>query len=548
LATTSSREDQPRVAATNGGDAVVVAFRKEYVGTGFDIDAYTSTNGGETWTSSYLPYTSGAEQRVDLRVSPSLGKIHAAYWREYGIQYTWAPYSDPGDWQAAELVNDTFNAADTAWPTVAVNPSRLEEKCVAWMDHRHDPTWSVYFDTADWDTATINPSGTGDFPTIQDAVDDAVGSVLILLANGTYSGPGNVDVDFLGKSIELRSVSGDPSLTIIDCQGSAQDPHRGFWFHSGEGPGAVVAGITITGGYAVAVGARNQNTGGGFLVGAGCSATLENVVFLGNKSTAGGGGLHCGTASSVTLTTCAFRENTSQSGGGGLHCGPSSAVTVTNCTFSENSGPVAGGIYLKNEASALVMNTIIANSLSGMAAYCEGTGAVELFCCDVDRNEGGDYVGCLAGQLGLNGNFSLFPRFCVPINGEYTLGEGSPCLPENNSCGVLIGAYGQGCLLTTVQGEECPSATGLFQNSPNPFNPSTMVGFDLGAPTQVKLKIYSLTGRHVATLVDQELWAGTHEYTWDGKDDTGRPVPSGTYIYRLNAGGIVKARSMVLVK
>ncbi|UCG51786.1 MAG: right-handed parallel beta-helix repeat-containing protein [Candidatus Latescibacterota bacterium] len=96
----------------------------------------------------------------------------------------------------------------------------------------------------------VNPDGTGDAPTIQDAFDLGVSGDTILLANGTFRGDGNRDIDHHGKSVVLRSEAQDPRKCIIDCEGSEADPRRGFYFHFDEGPGAILEGVTIKNAYA----------------------------------------------------------------------------------------------------------------------------------------------------------------------------------------------------------------------------------------------------------------------------------------------------------
>ena len=80
-----------------------------------------------------------------------------------------------------------------------------------------------------------------EYPTIQAAIDDSNDGDTIMVSDGTYTGDGNRDIDFLGKAITLRSENG-PENCIINCQGSSSNPHRGFTFHSGEGPNSVLAG------------------------------------------------------------------------------------------------------------------------------------------------------------------------------------------------------------------------------------------------------------------------------------------------------------------
>lgn len=88
----------------------------------------------------------------------------------------------------------------------------------------------------------------------------------------------------------------------------------------------------------------------------------------------------------------------------------------------------------------------------------------------------------------------------------------------------------------------------LLACRPNPFNPSTTIGFELPAPAQARLAVYDLTGRLVRTLVDGSLPRGRHEATWDGRDAAGRSVASGLYIARLEAGGSVRLQRMGLVR
>ncbi|MDO9171078.1 MAG: FlgD immunoglobulin-like domain containing protein, partial [bacterium] len=84
---------------------------------------------------------------------------------------------------------------------------------------------------------------------------------------------------------------------------------------------------------------------------------------------------------------------------------------------------------------------------------------------------------------------------------------------------------------------------------PNPFNPSTMIWYITEEPAHVSLEIYNLAGRRVALLLDGiEVPAGYHEVAWDGRDEMGRDVPTGTYIYRLRAGEYRDSGRMTLIK
>ena len=99
----------------------------------------------------------------------------------------------------------------------------------------------------------VLPDGSGDFPTIQQALLAADSCDVILLADGTFAGDENHNLDFLGKPITLRSASGNPAACTIDCTIGPGDPdiaHRAFEFHNLEDSSAVVRDITIYNGSA----------------------------------------------------------------------------------------------------------------------------------------------------------------------------------------------------------------------------------------------------------------------------------------------------------
>lgn len=88
----------------------------------------------------------------------------------------------------------------------------------------------------------------------------------------------------------------------------------------------------------------------------------------------------------------------------------------------------------------------------------------------------------------------------------------------------------------------------LRQNYPNPFNPSTAINFSLPADNHVSLSIYSVSGQLVRELVKQSLNNGEYSIIWDGKDDFGKSVSGGVYIYNLQIEGINLTKKMILMK
>lgn len=88
----------------------------------------------------------------------------------------------------------------------------------------------------------------------------------------------------------------------------------------------------------------------------------------------------------------------------------------------------------------------------------------------------------------------------------------------------------------------------LEQNYPNPFNPNTRVSYALPKHSDVSIKIYDMLGREVKTLVNEFKNAGIHETTWNGENNYGTKVPSGTYIYVIKAGEFYQAKKMIMLK
>ncbi|MBI5472054.1 MAG: immunoglobulin domain-containing protein [Ignavibacteriae bacterium] len=100
----------------------------------------------------------------------------------------------------------------------------------------------------------------------------------------------------------------------------------------------------------------------------------------------------------------------------------------------------------------------------------------------------------------------------------------------------------------SVPPEIKPKAHELTPNFPNPFNPTTTFSVLVGSTAHVQVKIYNLLGQVVRTLADEMLAQGTWKMAWDGHDDAGRQMPSGVYLYRMQADDFVAVRKMVFAK
>lgn len=93
-----------------------------------------------------------------------------------------------------------------------------------------------------------------------------------------------------------------------------------------------------------------------------------------------------------------------------------------------------------------------------------------------------------------------------------------------------------------------PKEHRLFQNYPNPFNPATTIRFGIKEPSYVTLAVYNVLGQKVRTLVSGRQSPGYKTVSWDGKNDAGRFVGTGIYVYRLQAGNTVHSKKMLFLK
>ena len=260
-------------------------------------------------------------------------------------------------------------------------------------------------------------------PDIQFVIDFiACDGTTIILEPGTYAGSYNRDIDFGGKAITLRSTDpNDPNIvatTIIDCQGSDADPHRGFYFHNGEDGNSVINGLTIKNGFGhyETISGYEIPTGGGIY----CyqsSPTIRNCIITGNTAHhiidyygsdfhigGRGAGIYC-YQSNPKINNCTISNNRAgiDSGvafgvgglGGGIYCEDSSPI-ISNCTITNNETewleyseywyPRGGGIYMAGGAVTISGCTIIENySSGGGGIYCSGIATVED--CNISSNE-----------------------------------------------------------------------------------------------------------------------------------------------------------------
>ncbi|HUV36390.1 MAG TPA: right-handed parallel beta-helix repeat-containing protein [Patescibacteria group bacterium] len=224
----------------------------------------------------------------------------------------------------------------------------------------------------------ILPEGGGDAPTIQAGIDLAAAGDTVLLADGTYTGDGNRDIDYHGKEIVVRSQSGDPELCVIDCQGSESDTHRGFTFQNGEDTLSVLSGVTIQNGYCNQ-GAWPNYHGGAILCNASSPAIRNNIfsnnfavvggavyiyydaaplvidnIFQNNEAMAGGALYNYGTP---LIAGNSFVGDTAYSDGGAIKS-TSGHITVIDNEFINNDAGIWGGAIMCYGGSGEIVNNL----------------------------------------------------------------------------------------------------------------------------------------------------------------------------------------------
>ena len=304
-----------------------------------------------------------------------------------------------------------------------------------------------------------------DQPTIQAGIDAALPGDTVLVADGSYKGAGNKDLNFKGKAITVRSANGAENC-IIDCEGSG----RGFYFHHGESRYSVVSGITITNG-------KTSYPGGGGILCEKSSPTIRDCLLVGNSSLFGGGISCFGPSSSPRIIDCTIKNNHSDNTGGGIFCYWSSA-TITRSSIIGNSADWGGGIFF-DSSTAIMTNSVIAGnvgSVDGGGIYAQFFSPNIINCTVIGNSaatggglysSGADYsvsqpiiinsvlwgntpeeinkdaystptvsyCNVKGGYVGL-GNFAAAPLFIDSENGDYHLSLNSPC----KDVGTALGA------------------------------------------------------------------------------------------------------------
>ena len=177
----------------------------------------------------------------------------------------------------------------------------------------------------------------------------------------------------------------------------------------------------------------------------------------------------------------------------------------------------------------------------GLALSWARNGESDLAGYVVYRGTSADFVPDASSRLSALSDTTLFDPQWSP-GSDYYYKVTARDIHENESIPATLAPD----LVTAVDGPVQRYRDVLAQNVPNPFNPRTVLRFEITQDGPVSLKVYDAVGRVVRVLVDEDLQAGPHEVVWDGRDMGGRAAASGIYFARLVTPSSVQSRKMVL--
>jgi predicted outer membrane repeat protein len=401
------------------------------------------------------------------------------------------------------------------------------------------------------------------YPTIQAGINAAVDGDTVLVADGTYTGDGNKNIDYSGKAIVVRSENG-PESCIIDCE----DDGRGFYFHTSEDSNSIVSGFTITNGQLD----YWDNSGAGILT-SDASPVIENCRIIYNDAYYFGGGIQCYSGTTI-IRDCIIRGNTAlggggisadfaspriqyctvdsnivwaeESSGGGIDCGDNSIISnciITNNTASEWSSG-GGGIFCYGAVLIEVC------SISGNSAYfgggllCSGTPVISN--CVISQNssfEGGGGICCTVECQNVTIQKSLISGNSAGYGGGICGFSNSDQYLQNVTLVNNSAGYGGGIYCVSGAASSLNNAI-LWGNRPDqvyfyPYSdPNCLIlsysdiqGGETGIVTNHNGTVHWLEGNISADPLFADTLTGNFQITWSNF-----PIPDSTRSPCIDAG------------
>lgn len=299
-----------------------------------------------------------------------------------------------------------------------------------------DPAMATGIRNRNW---YITEDGTGDMPTIDDALRHAMPGDTVFVAGGRYHehvmmrGGVNV-IGSWDHDFKARDLEGTPS--VIDAGGHGVAVSGNF----GEDTTTVFDGFVITGGqgkYGAGIALRN-----------GSSPLLRNLIVHSNSADYGAG-IMCISASPI-IRNVLVAANQAQTGAG-IYCMVGSSPLISRSTMAGNEAERGSALAVLEGSTPIIDHSIIAGNSGGPAIFAQGTAAkVIMSCCNLWGNNPEDFGGTAEKGAEIRDNISTDPAFKMPSEMDYTPAEGSPVLSVTN-CGALGASHAK---VTALADEE----------------------------------------------------------------------------------------------
>jgi hypothetical protein len=218
-----------------------------------------------------------------------------------------------------------------------------------------------------------------------------------------------------------------------------------------------------------------------------------------------------------------------------------------------------------NNSWALLNNNTIVNNSAGVKGYGFYSPSPTIVNCILWNNNddlvetGSAIYSCIQNGDPGTGNISSDPLFVDPEHEDYHLQQGSPCInaghpdpsfndPDGSRADMGAFYYSSGTSVHSQEESALPHNYHLGQNYPNPFNPVTTIEYQLPKDTYVTLRIFNITGELVKTIKNERQSAGYYKIQWNGRDENGKSIAGGLYLYHLKADGFSQSNKMILIR
>jgi hypothetical protein len=351
--------------------------------------------------------------------------------------------------------------------------------------------------------------------------------------------------------------------------------------------------------------------GGGIFSDLGSSPALSGCTLTGNRASFGGA-LGCFQGSAMAIDRCSIAGNIATGAGAGLYCiDGTPRVTGSIIAFQQGSGVQTVGLGLPELGCSTVYGST-GSDITGPTAdvpgaepvasfdpgFCAGAMADGLLLLDPEAAPSAGACGTMGAwpsacalDTATVTSFSLVTsdrvrRLTWQVEGDhpamaYRVTWTRPGQPERTIMVVQSdeGEFGAATSEPPVSagdlefrlyvrteggpwqlvadapfensepGDDVPAAPAMgLRNWPNPFNPETTIGIDVGAPARLRVAIYGVDGRLVRRLADRTFALGLNELSWDGRDDAGRAMPSAAYIVKVEGADLRRTLKITLLK